>query len=131
MKIAMNVCGALLGLLFVVFGLNFFLNFIPMPEGPKEGTPPALFFGATYATGFLAFVKVSEILGGVLVAIPRARPLGLLVLTPIVVVILAFHATIMGGEGLFSPPLALIVLLNAFLAWGHRRGLAALVKEPV
>ncbi len=131
MKKAMMVSGALLGLLFVVFGSNFFLNFIPMPPGPEEGTPPALFFGATYATGFLAFVKIFEILGGLLVAVPRTRPLGLLILTPIVVVILAFHATIMEGEGLFSPPIVIIVLLNAFLAWGHRRGLAALVKEPV
>jgi uncharacterized membrane protein YphA (DoxX/SURF4 family) len=74
MKIAANVAGALLGLLFVVFGSNFFLNFIPMPPPPPEGTPVAMFFGAFFATGYLAFVKALEILGGLLVALPRTRP---------------------------------------------------------
>jgi hypothetical protein len=34
MKYASTIAGALLGLLFIVFGLNFFLNFLPMPPGP-------------------------------------------------------------------------------------------------
>ena len=36
MKLAPIIAGALLGLLFVVFGSNFYLNFIPMPAGPPE-----------------------------------------------------------------------------------------------
>ena len=38
-----------------------------------------MFLGAMYMTGYLAFVKVLEILGGILVAIPKTRNLGLLV----------------------------------------------------
>jgi uncharacterized membrane protein YphA (DoxX/SURF4 family) len=72
--------GVLLGLLFVVFGSNFFLKFIPMPPPPPADTPPGMFLGAVYGTGFLAFVKVLEILGGLLVAIPRTRVVGLLIL---------------------------------------------------
>lgn len=129
MKIAANVAGALLGLLFVVFGSNFFLNFIPMPPPPPEGTPVALFFGAFAATGYLAFVKVLEILGGLLVALPRTRPLGLLVLVPIIVNILAFHVFITAGEGLLEAPILLIVALTLFLIWTHRRGVAALLAD--
>lgn len=129
MKIAANVAGALLGLLFVVFGSNFFLNFIPMPPPPPEGTPVALFFGAFFATGYLAFVKVLEILGGLLVALPRTRPLGLLVLVPIIVNILAFHVFITAGEGLLEAPILLIVALTLFLIWTHRRGVAALLAD--
>ena len=129
MKIAANVAGALLGLLFVVFGSNFFLNFIPMPPPPPEGTPVAMFFGAFFATGYLAFVKVLEILGGLLVAIPRTRPLGLLLLVPIIVNILAFHTFITAGAGLLEAPLLLIVALTLFLVWTHRRGLAALLAD--
>lgn len=129
MKKAQVVAGALLGLLFVVFGLNFFLSFIPMPPPPPEGSPPAMFFGAVYATGFLAFVKVLEILGGVLVAVPRTRPLGLLILAPIIVNIIAFHVFITAGAGVFDPPVVLITVLAAFLVWSHRRGVAALLAD--
>ncbi|HMO04863.1 MAG TPA: hypothetical protein PKC67_05110 [Kiritimatiellia bacterium] len=129
MKKAQGLAGALLGLLFVVFGLNFFLSFIPMPPPPPEGSPPAMFFGAVYATGFLAFVKVLEILGGVLVAVPRTRPLGLLILVPIIVNIIAFHVFITAGAGVFDPPVVLITVLAAFLVWSHRRGVAALLAD--
>ena len=112
------IAGALLGLVFVVFGLNFFLHFIPIPPLP-EGSPAAAFMGAAYTTGFLTFVKVLEILGGVLVAIPRTRNLGLLLLGPIIVNILAFHIFIVGA-GLFDPVIILITLLAAFLLWSER-----------
>lgn len=129
MKTAGHVAGALLGLVFVVFGLNFFLKFIPMPPPPPEGTPPAMFFGAIYTTGFLAFVKVLEVLGGVLVAIPRTRVLGLLILTPIIVNIIAFHVFITAGAGLFDPPVLLVTALSAFLIIVHRRGVVALLAD--
>ena len=80
MKKAQMIAGSLLGLLFMVFGANFFLNFIPMPPPPPADSAPGMFFGAVYASGFLAFVKVLEIAGGLLVAIPRTRVIGLLVL---------------------------------------------------
>ena len=56
----------LLLLAFVVFGSNFFLNFIPMPNDPSPADAPhKLFMGALFPTGYLAFVKVLEILGGI------------------------------------------------------------------
>ncbi|SHK46931.1 hypothetical protein SAMN02745181_3862 [Rubritalea squalenifaciens DSM 18772] len=115
MKTITAIAGGLLGLAFIVFGLNFFLNFIPMGGGPPEGSPPALFFGAVGPTGFMAFVKVCEILGGVLVAIPKTRNLGLLVLGPIILNILAFHIFIGSPSGLLDPPVIAISVLGAFL----------------
>ena len=112
------IAGALLGLLFIVFGLNFFLHFIPIPS-PPEGSHAASFMGADYMTGFLTFVKVLEILGGVLVAIPKTRNLGLLILGPIIVNILAFNYFIAGG-GLLQPPVVLVTLLAAFLLYVER-----------
>lgn len=128
MKKAQIVAGSLLGILFVIFGLNFFLQFIPIPP-PPEGSPAAMFMGAMYTTGFLTFVKVLEILGGVLVAIPKTRALGLIVLTPIVVNIIAFHAFITSGYGLFDPPLVVITILTVFLVGSHRKGVAALIAN--
>ena len=128
MKHAPNIAGGLLGLLFLVFGLNFFLKFIPMPPGPPEGSPPALFMAALYPTGYLAFVKVFEILGGVLVAVPKTRNFGLLVLGPVIINILAFHVFLTKGAGLADPVVILICALAAFLLWSARRAFAALLN---
>ena len=53
-------------------------------------------------TGYLTFVKVLEVVGGILVALPRTRNFGLLILGPIIVNILAFHVFVMKGEGLLG-----------------------------
>ena len=66
---------AILGLAFITFGTNFFFPFLPAQESPPPGSPPALFMGALYPTGYLGFVKALEILGGLLTAIPRTRSL--------------------------------------------------------
>ena len=121
MKYAPQIAASLLGLLFVVFGLNFFLKFIPMPAGPPEGSPPALFMAALYPTGYLAFVKIFEILGGILVAIPKTRNIGLLVLGPIVINILAFQVFLAKGAGLMDPPVILVTVLPLFLLWAGRK----------
>lgn len=118
------IAGALLGLVFVVFGLNFFLQFIPIPPLP-EGSAAAAFMGAAYTTGFLTFVKLLEISGGILVAIPKTRGLGLLILGPIIVNILAFHVFIV-GSGLFDPPVVIVTVLAAFLLWTERNAFCKL-----
>jgi putative oxidoreductase len=128
MKCAANIVGGLLGLLFTVFGLNFFLKFIPMPPGPPEGSPPALFFAILYPTGYLAFVKCLEILGGVLVAIPKTRNFGLLVLGPIIINILAFHVFLTKCAGFADPVVSLIAILPLFLLWTSRKAFAGLLN---
>jgi uncharacterized membrane protein YphA (DoxX/SURF4 family) len=128
MKHAPTIAGGLLGLLFIIFGLNFFLKFIPMPPGPPEGSPAALFFGALFPTGYLAFVKVLEIIGGLLVAIPKTRNFGLLLLGPIIINILAFHVFLTNRAGLLDPPLLLICALAAFLLWSGRKAFTGLLN---
>lgn len=84
--------------------------------------------GAFVPTGYLTFVKVLEVLGGVLVAVPRTRNFGLLVLGPIVINILAFHFFINKGEGLFDPPLLIIVALTGYLLWAGRKAFLGLMN---
>ena len=129
MKHIPTIAGALLGVLFVVFGLNFFLKFIPMPPGPPEGSPPALFMGALFPTGYLAFIKVLEITGGLLVAIPRTRNLGLLILGPIIVNILCFHIFLTKGATLVDPVNLGISALALFLLWTERKAFVGLVRR--
>jgi hypothetical protein len=85
------------------------------PPPPPEGSPTAQFFAAFGPTGYLTVVKVFELIGGILVAVPRTRNLGLLVLGPIIVNILAFHMFITRGEGLLNPMVLLIAALALYL----------------
>jgi len=126
MKIASNIVGALLGLLFIAFSLMVLLKLAPMPPLP-EGSPAALFMGAFVPTGYLTFVKVFELVGGCLVAIPLTRNFGLLVLGPIILNILAFHIFIMKGEGLFGPPI-IVALMALFLLCSSRKAFAGLMN---
>ena len=128
MKHLPNIAGGLLGLLFVMAGVTVLLKLGPTPPAPPEGSAAALFMGAFVPTGYLTFVKVLEILGGLLVAIPRTRNFGLLILGPIIVNILAFHIFITKGEGLFAVPIILIVVLATYLMWVARKQFAALGK---
>ena len=127
MKLASNLAGALLGLIFNIVAWNFFLHFFDMPA-PPEGSPPAMFLGAMIPTGYFAFVKGLEITGGILVAIPRTRPLGLLALGPIIVNILCFHVFLTKGAGLVGPPL-LVAVLALFLLWTERAAFSRLLPD--
>src|SRR5882724_657271 len=125
MKILSNIAGVLLGFIFNVVALNFFFHFFEMPAPPAD-SPPAMFLGAMIPTGYFAFVKVLEIVSGILVAIPRTRPLGLLTLGPIVVNILCFHMFLAKGAGLVGLPL-LVASLSLFLLWANRTAFSRLL----
>ena len=113
-----------LGALFVTFGLNGFLGFLPQPSvGPAAGA----FLGGLAAAGYffplLAGVKV---LAGLALLSNRFVPLALVVVAPIVVQALLFHA-FLDPAGI-AP--ALIVLAGGVvLAWAHRATFAP-VLEP-
>lgn len=129
MKHLPTIASGLLGIAFVTFGANYFLHFIPMPADPSPANAPhQLFMAAIFPTGYLAFVKVLEILGGLLVMLPKTRNAGLLILGPILVNILAFHVFLTKGAGLLDPPLVLISLLAIFLLIVERKTWCSLVK---
>ncbi len=128
MKCASNIVGGLLGLSFIFFGLNFFFEFLPSPGNPPADSPPGHFFAAMNPTGYFAFVKSLEILGGILVAIPKTRNFGLLVLGPIIINILAFHVFLTKGAGLADPVVLLITILALFLLWTSRNSFKGLLN---
>lgn len=118
MKYLPHIAGALLGALFIMSACVVLFGFAPTPETP-EGTPMSHFMAAFGPTGYMTFVKIVELLGGILIAIPRTRNLGLLFLGPVIVNILAFHGFV-ARDGLLSPMLIIICLLAFFLLWGER-----------
>jgi putative oxidoreductase len=102
MKIASLIARLLLGLVFVVFGLNGFLHFIkaPMPTGIA-----GQFVGAIFASGYWAVIFGVQVISGVLFLVNRFVPLAVVLIGPVIVNILAIHA-LMGAPGL---PLAIVV----------------------
>jgi putative oxidoreductase len=122
MKATTIVVRVLLGLVFVVFGLNIFLQFLHMP--PMQG-PAGDFAGAMAKTGYMQAVGAFQVAGGLILLIGRFVPLGLTLLGPVIVNILLFHVC-MDPSGL---PMAIIVAVMAlFLLWRHRANFAGLVK---
>jgi putative oxidoreductase len=102
----------LLGLIFVVFGLNGFFHFLPMPPMPEKA---AAFAGALFSSGyFFPFLKTIEVICGVLLLVGAFVPLALVVLAPIIANIFMFHA-FLAPSGL---PLPIIIgLLEIYLAF--------------
>lgn len=128
MKIATIIAGILLGLLFIMSAVTVLFKLVDIPA-PPEGTPVASFMAAFVPTGYMTFVKVIELLGGILVAIPKTRNLGLLCLGPVIVNILVFHQLV-AGDGIFQIMLLAIVALSLFLLWVERRAWKGLVVRP-
>jgi len=127
MKYVPTIAGTLLGLVFAMASVVYLLKLGPQPNF-KEGSPEAMFLGAFGPTGWFTFVKICELLGAILIAIPRTRNFGLLVLGPITVNILAFHICIKHGEGLLNPIMIAAVLLALYLLWVERSAFAKLVR---
>src|SRR5450432_840996 len=88
MKIASLISRLLLGLIFLVFGLNGFLQFIHMP--PPTGIA-GQFFGAIFASRYYIVVFAVQAIGGLLLLINRYVPLALVLLGPVIVNIFFFH----------------------------------------
>jgi putative oxidoreductase len=123
------IAGILLGLMFVTFSIMFLLKIGPTPPPPPEGSPAAMFFGAFGSTGYMKFVKIFEFTGGILLIIPRLHNIGLLLLGPVIVNILAFHVFVGGGfKDLLSPMLIVIILLALYLLWCGRKNFAGLLN---
>ncbi len=123
MKTATIIARTLLGLIFVVFGSNAFLHFIPMPPMP-DGLASD-YMKSLFMSHYFYVVAVTQILGGLLVLSGRFTALGLLFLGPVIVNILCYHI-FLNHEGL---PLACVVaVLALFLLWQKRGNFAGLLK---
>jgi putative oxidoreductase len=123
MKVLTIVARILLGLIFVVFGSNAFLHFIPMPPPPQNLAGDYL--RVFVASGYIYVVAILQIVCGLLLLIGRFVPLGLTILGAIIVNILIFH-TLMAPEGF--PPALVVTALALFLLWQYRAAFAGLLQ---
>jgi hypothetical protein len=123
MRVVTILARILLGFIFLVFGLNGFFNFIPMP--PPTGLA-AQFLGALFLSHFLTVILLLELIGGVLLLANRYVPLALALLAPVIFNILGFHV-FMAPAGL---PLAVLVLILWLISFFAVRSSFAGLFEP-
>lgn len=104
-----------LGGLFVLFGLNGFFHFLPMPAPPEKA---GAFLGALAATGYMfPLIKTTEIVAGLALLSGRFVPLALTLLAPVVVNIVAYHG-VLDPAGLALP--LVLAAVGIYLAYAYR-----------
>jgi putative oxidoreductase len=123
MKIALLIIRLLLGLVFFVFGLNAFLNFIPaeLPQGVAGEYVKILI-----QSHYVLFVGGFQAVGGALLMVNRYVPLALTLLGPVIVNILLFHLLLnhQGAGGAI-----LVTIFWGILAFHHRQYFASLFVQ--
>lgn len=127
--ISTTVVRSLLGMIYVVFGLNFFLHFLPMPPPPAEPGAAEGFMGGLFQAGyFFPMVKGIEVLLGGFLLLNFFTPLSLIILAPISLNILLFHAFLAPGNMAMG---LLIVALHIYLLWVYRKSYTAMLDPKV
>src|SRR3954454_5902053 len=116
MKIVILIARLLLGLVFVVFGLNGFLNFLSM--GPMPTGLAGQFMGALFLSHYYWVVAALQIAGGALLLSNRFVPLGLVLLGPVIVNIICYHV-FLNPNG--APLAAVVAVLWLIVFYGKRQ----------
>ena len=127
MKIVVMIARLLLGLVFVVFGANLMIHFLPtppMPPGPMKDFDTVL--GVTHYDAMIGFF---QLLGGVLLLVNRYVAVGLIILAAELVNILTTHILVMHA-GLFPIPIV-VVLLWLLVFWNAREAFSGIFQAKV
>jgi uncharacterized membrane protein YphA (DoxX/SURF4 family) len=115
MRIISLIARFLLGLLFIVFGLNGFLGFLNM--GPMPTGLAGQFMGALIQSHYFWVVAALQVIGGLLLLAKRYVPLGLVLLGPVIVNILLYHI-FLNPAGM---AMAIVVTVLWFIVFYDRR----------
>jgi putative oxidoreductase len=123
MKIAVIIARVLMGLIFVFFGLNGFLQFLkaPMPTGLAGE-----FLTVLFQSHYVLFICVVQVVGGLLLLVNRYVPLALTLLGPVVVNIILYHL-------LLNPTAAYLAVVVTvcwfFLFYRYRQNFSGLLVQ--
>jgi putative oxidoreductase len=123
MRIAAIVARYLLGVIFLVFGLNGFLHFLPTP--PMAAGPAVDFMVVMTSTHYMTVVFAVQLIAAILFLANRYVPLALTLIAPVIVNILIFHS-LMQPAGL--PPGVLVTILWIILAMSVRSAFAGILQ---
>jgi uncharacterized membrane protein YphA (DoxX/SURF4 family) len=123
---ATAIARILLGLMFLVFGLNGFLNFMPAPKDMPQDIMNVV--GALMKAGYMTVVSATEVLVAVMLLTNRFVPLALALLAPIVVGIITFHVAM--APATIGPGIVVLVI-ELYLAWAYRGAFRPMLAAKV
>jgi putative oxidoreductase len=123
MKIAVLVARILLGLMFLIFGLNGLHDFLHMPMPPG---PAGQYVGLLLVSHYLTVVYLIEAAVGLLLLTGQFVPLALVLIGPVVFNILMFHAFLFPAG---FPPALLATVLWFIVFFGHRSAFAGIFAQ--
>jgi uncharacterized membrane protein YphA (DoxX/SURF4 family) len=124
MKIVALIARILLGLIFVVFGLNGFLNFLSM--GPMPSGLAGQFILALVMSHYLWVVAALQVAGGALLLVNRFVPLGLVLLGPVIVNIILYHS-LLNPSGV--APAIVVTILWLIVFYAHRQSFSGIFAQ--
>jgi uncharacterized membrane protein YphA (DoxX/SURF4 family) len=125
-RIVTAIVRILLGLMFLVFGLNGFLNFIPAPKDMPQEIMNVM--GALMNAGYMSVVSDAEVLIAVMLLANRFVPLALTLLAPVIVGILTFHIAMQPAT---IGPGIVVTLMELYLAWVYRGAFRPMLRAKV
>jgi glycerol-3-phosphate acyltransferase PlsY len=123
MKYLNQIVATIFSLPFLIFGANYFFNFIPMPAPAAEGHVAA-FMGVMFVTKYLLVVKILELSLATMILFNLKRALALVLITPIVVNILLFELLIAQQPGIGI----IMILINLFLLYRYKDNYLPILK---
>ena len=126
MKIIVLIARVLLGLVFVVFGLNGYLNFLSL--GPMPTGLAGQFMGALFVSHYYWVIAALQVVGGLLLLVNRFAPLALVLLGPVIVNILCYHV-FLNHTG--APPAIVVTVLWFIVFYGNRQHFSGIFVQRV
>jgi len=124
MKIVTLIARILLGLVFLVFGLNGFLNFLN--TGPAPTGLAGQFLGALILSHYYWVVAALQIAGGALLLVNRFVPLALVLLGPVIVNILCYHVFL---NHVGAPPAIVVTVLWFIVFYANRQHFSGIFAQ--
>ncbi|MGM0613540.1 MAG: DoxX family membrane protein [Bacteroidota bacterium] len=125
-NLAMKIIRIVLGVILLVFGLNHFFQFMPMPQPPE---PAMNFMGALTATGFMwSLVGIVQVISGILLITGRYVALGLVLFAPVALVILLHHLFLDPAGGLIG---YITFILEVILLYAYLEAYKPMLKQKI
>jgi len=126
MKIAIIIVRVLLAAMYLFASVSFFLHLMPK-EAPVMSAAQNTFMSGVMASVYLMpLIKVTELIGGILLLINRTAPLAALVIFPVTLNIFLYHA-FLGPKDL--PMVGVMLIFNLFLFYAYRAKYLPIVSK--
>ncbi len=123
MRYGILIARILLGLMFIIPGINKLVHFLPIAISPGDAVT---YLNLLFAHHILTVVAVLEIAGALLLLLGRYVPVALMLLAPIAVNIFMYHLFLDPPR---LPVAIMVVLLETFLIWVYRSAFVRLFED--